>query len=138
MRSASFSASCLLLTYGRPKRPARKTCVSSAVAPRGAGPIAATDEVQHGALDAGAQRLLEHDARAVDVDAEERVGAAAQRREPGDVEHARDPAQRAADRRAVQDVRADLLDIEAVELLDARPGADGHAHAVAALDERAA
>ena len=89
-----------------------------------------------GALDAGAQGLLEHDPGAVDVDAEERVGAAAQRREPGDVEDARDAAQRAPDRRAVQDVGADPLDLEAVELLDARAGADGHAHAVAALDEQ--
>ena len=56
------------------------------------------------ALDARAQRLLEHDPRALDVDAAELVGAGAQDREPGDVEDAVDALQRAAHRAAVEQV----------------------------------
>jgi hypothetical protein len=78
--------------------------LSSAVEPRGAGPIAATEEVCTTRSTPGAQRLLHDDPRALDVDAEELLAAGAQRGVPGDVEDAVDAAQGAADAAAVEDV----------------------------------
>ena len=137
IRSASFSASCLLLTYGRPKRPARNTCVSSAVAPRGAGPIAATDDVRT-ARSTPARSASSSTIRVPSTLTRKSVSAPAR----SDVRPATwktrvtPRSARRIDARS-SDVGADLLDVEPLELLDARPGADGDAHAVAALDEQA-
>ena len=72
------------------------------------------------ARDAGPQRLLEDDPRAADVDREGAVGAGAQRRDAGDVEHALDAAHGAAHRTPVEHVAVGELDVEAVELVERR------------------
>ena len=65
------------------------------------------------------------------------AGVRAQVRRAGDVEDAVDAAQRPAQRGAVAELRDRDLDVEAVERLARRAGAQRHAHVVAALDERA-
>jgi hypothetical protein len=91
----------------------------------------------HDTLDVRPQRLLEHHAGALHVDPEEVVGAHPQVRGPGDVEHARHPAQRPPDRPPVADVRHHRLDVEALQRLEPRGRAHGCADLVAARRERA-
>ena len=84
----------------------------------GAGPIAATDDVCTTRCDAGPQRLLEHHARALGVDAPGLGRVDAQVRRARDVEDALDAAQRVAQRAAVGDVgQVDALDVEALQRL---------------------
>ncbi len=91
----------------------------------------------HDALDVGPQGLLEHGARAQDVDAEELVGGHPEVRRAGDVEDARDAAQRPPDGAPVGDVGDDGLDVEVLQRLEARGRAHGHADVVAASHEGA-
>jgi hypothetical protein len=91
---------------------------------------------EHHALDAGLQRLLEHDPRALDVDAEHRVRAGAQRGHPGHVEQPVDALERAADLAAVGDVARDELHVEVGDVVQLRARPAGHADLVAALHER--
>ena len=138
MRSASTSASCLACTYGhRRSAPRGNGWRSSAVEPRGAGPIAATDDVwttrSTPARSASSSTirvpstLTRHSCCRL---------RGAQRGQAGDVEDAVDAAQRAAHGAAVEDVALDALDVEVGEVVARERSRTVDPHVVAALDEQ--
>jgi hypothetical protein len=88
------------------------------------------------ALDAGPQRLLEHDLSPLDVEREDLRPRRHQVGRPGDVKQPLDAQHRAPDRPAIQDVGAHLLDVEPGQRVQARAVADGDHDVVAALQQQ--
>ncbi len=109
---------------------------SSIVSPGLAAPTALELEVSTALDDAGAQRLLHHVARPLDVDLEDPVaGAASHRGGAGDVEDALDALHRLADRLAVGDIADGALELDPLERLRVALLADQQPQFVAAASE---